>query len=92
MVHDIYSLGVVLLELGLWRPLEKNASKLQKASPQGRRDALLEMAEDTQITMGRKYMQLVTQCLKLETDSTTANVKYAARVMETLEEISTALA
>ncbi|TPX19417.1 hypothetical protein DIZ76_017206 [Coccidioides immitis] len=91
MVHDIYSLGVVLLELGIWRPLEKYSAKLRDSAPPSRRDFLVELAEETQVAMGRRYRDLVIWCLKLESDSPVANVRYAAHALETLEELATAL-
>jgi len=92
MLHDIYSLGVVLLELGIWRPLEKYAANLKDNSPWGRRDFLVELAEETNISMGRRYKELVIWCLKLEGDSPVANVRYAMNVLETLENLAAALA
>ncbi|KAK2750108.1 hypothetical protein FQN57_004601 [Myotisia sp. PD_48] len=91
MVHDIYSLGVVLLELGIWRPLEKYSSKLRDKTPQGRQEFLIGLADETQIAMGRRYKDLVIWCLKLESDSPMTNVRYATTVLETLEELAKAL-
>jgi hypothetical protein len=91
ILHDIYSLGVVLLELGIWRPLEKYWAKLKDSRPCERRDFLIKLAEETEISMGRRYRNLVIWCLKLEGDSPVANVRYAMTVLETLENLATVL-
>ena len=56
MLHDIYR--VVLLELGLWRPQERYGAKLSDNSPQGCRQFLLELAEETEVFIDRRYKEL----------------------------------
>jgi hypothetical protein len=91
MLHDVYSLGVVLLELGIWRPLEKYADRLRDSSPEERRACLVELAGESEIQMGRRYKELVCCCLKLDDDDTHANTRYAMNILETLEDMVSAL-
>ncbi|KAH7146923.1 hypothetical protein B0J13DRAFT_664687 [Dactylonectria estremocensis] len=91
MAHDVYSLGVVLLELGLWWPLEEMRNKLEKLSAYERKDALLKLARGTEILMGRKYAQIVEWCLSLSGNDDAGNVKYAAEVLEKLEDLANAI-
>lgn len=66
-VHDIYALGVVLLEIGLWQ----QATSLEKSGfanvrdPQAIKKQLLRHVEKRLASkMGEKYQQVVLTCLK----------------------------
>ncbi|KAH0430442.1 hypothetical protein CcaCcLH18_07822 [Colletotrichum camelliae] len=66
-VHDIYALGVVLLEIGLWQPvltLEKSGfSKVR--DPHAIKKHLIKHAEKRLgAKMGDKYQKIVLKCLK----------------------------
>ncbi|KAI1759331.1 hypothetical protein GGR53DRAFT_471458 [Hypoxylon sp. FL1150] len=70
-VHDIYALGVVLLEIGLWQ----QATGLEKSGfasvrdPQAIKKQLLRHVEKRLASkMGEKYQQVVLTCLKNEFD------------------------
>ena len=80
-----------LLELRIWRPLEKYAANLKENSPWGRRDFLVELAEETSVSMGERYNGLVIWCLKLEGDSPVANARYAMSVLKILENLAAVL-
>ncbi|KAF8155511.1 hypothetical protein B0H34DRAFT_713606 [Crassisporium funariophilum] len=90
VLHDIYSLGVTLLELGLWRPLSRYADKLKDKSGEDRRTALIELAEETEICMGRRFRNLVIWALTLEGDDI-HEVAHSMRVLEQLEDLVVAL-
>jgi serine/threonine protein kinase len=65
--HDVYSMGVVLLELGLWQNLENFETELHKASAEDREKALTSKSEkELPRLVGEKYQQLVTKCLKVD--------------------------
>lgn len=71
--HDIYSLGVVLLELGLGTSLdtfkdESGGQLLQNVSPSCRKACLLELASGLPSLMGNKYKKIVRDCLQAESD------------------------
>lgn len=61
--HDIYSLGVVLLEIGLWTPIEKVADP-KKDSPDGFFNSVRSRARNNlPYYMGVKYATVVDRCL-----------------------------
>jgi hypothetical protein len=65
-IHDIYALGVVLLEIGLWEPavkLEKNMFSMAN-NPHAVRAQLIKHAQRTlESRVGRKYKEVVLKCL-----------------------------
>jgi hypothetical protein len=76
MNHDLYSLGVVLLEIGLWLPLQNNKSvrKLREQNFQNMeerhakvREVLIDLARDKlAVAMGQRYRDIVVKCLGFE--------------------------
>lgn len=71
--HDIYSLGVVLLELGLGIGLGTYKNKsgnpmLQDVTPSKRKECLLGLASGLPVLMGNKYDKVVRDCLNVERD------------------------
>ena len=75
-IHDIYALGTILLEIGLWKPIQKLSetgfSRAEGAdnSAAGQliketvRTQLLNHAEKLPYSLGRSYHDLVIACLK----------------------------
>ncbi|CEJ60904.1 hypothetical protein PMG11_09458 [Penicillium brasilianum] len=65
-IHDIYALGVVLLEIGLWEPalkLEKNMFS-HANNPNAVRAQLIKHAQKRlESRVGRKYKEVVIKCL-----------------------------
>ncbi|KAL8730477.1 MAG: hypothetical protein Q9166_004041 [cf. Caloplaca sp. 2 TL-2023] len=67
--HDLYAVGVVLLEVGLWRTIPRVFQKHIEAARQNRpfpqpitiRDQLLKLAQKT--SLGAAYAAAVTVCL-----------------------------
>lgn len=65
--HDIYSLGVVLLEIGIWQDLERYCPGLKDQYPKDRRRDLLETAEEELASsMGSRYANVVKACLDVD--------------------------
>lgn len=60
---DLYSLGVVLLEVARWRPLEASAQVLRFKSPEARRKELLAMSKRSTVVVGERYTRLLQRCL-----------------------------
>ncbi len=89
--HDVYSLGMVLLEVGLWRPLERYTNDLLNESFDIRQKQLKELTEDVAISMGRRYKELVCWCLSLQGDENMGNLRFAREVLENLEDMVSAL-
>lgn len=64
--HDLYSLGVVLLEIGLWRPMKElfPPSKYVRVTPVEMKETLLKNARARLAHyMGTSYAQAVITCL-----------------------------
>lgn len=84
--HDIYSLGVVLLEIGLWQP----ASQFQdfkrgvgRLTPEHMRQILISNAADRlHHYMGSEYQAAVVKCLNGEIRPDTDNVRDALQLAE----------
>lgn len=70
--YDIYALGLVLLEIGMWAPLNSLLSKGYYTS--GRttvlhKEILEEVLPDLAGNMGATYRDVVRECLKMGFDS-----------------------
>ena len=95
MNHDIYSLGVVLLEIGLWKPLlAYGGLKILRSSssPIEVKEFFLNLAnEGLPVVMGQKYCEVVKFCLEI--DGETAVTAYTAidEILTKLEEMSMGL-
>jgi hypothetical protein len=67
ILHDIYALGVVLLEVGLWRPVMGYEEWRDCRGADERKSMLEEHAEERlPHYMGRRYTNAVSACLKGE--------------------------
>lgn len=98
-VFDYYSLGLVLLEIGFWRPLrvfwESPEFQGMKTLKKDKfRQALVEhYVPRLGTVVGAVYRNVVDFCLTISTDSredfdTTAMMKFAEKVVEPLEELA----
>lgn len=85
--YDIYSLGVVLLELGLWRPLERFEAELSAADPGEMQKALYRIAQELGITMGKAYREMVRWCLAQYGDDDVQPAVLVREVLSKLEDI-----
>lgn len=70
-IHAIYSVGVVLLELGLWQDLEtvvnaEGEPTLSQASADERRNILKGLVGRLKPLMGKLYTKIVRECLNVE--------------------------
>lgn len=92
MAHDIYSLGVVLLEIGLWQPIATYQKEFDVNHPESWKEKLIAICKgNVIIQMGKAYAQVVERCLKCgENKSSLASESYARDVFEKLEALSTA--
>lgn len=65
-IHDIYALGIVLLEIGLWEPaitLEKNMFKTASNSKAIQAQLVKHAQKRLQTRVGKKYKDIVVKCL-----------------------------
>ncbi|RYC79061.1 hypothetical protein BFJ63_vAg18058 [Fusarium oxysporum f. sp. narcissi] len=85
--YDVYGLGVVLLELGLWRPITRYENKFAALAPEERRKMLVDIAEDLNITMGPKYRSVVQWCLQLDGKQAIRDATFINMVLNKLDEL-----
>lgn len=93
MSHDIYSLGVVLLELGLFEPLASMESKFKNRTAEIVRNNLKQLArEELPAAMGDTYAKVILYCLESTPDSWlaahVAEMRYVEEVLGPLEQLS----
>ncbi|KAH8598636.1 hypothetical protein B0O99DRAFT_684025 [Bisporella sp. PMI_857] len=102
--HDIYSLGVVLLEIALWKQLErqtisvsqgpglprKEAYVFENSDAMKTKKALLMYASTIDRIVGPTYQQLVIRCLQVD-DQSANGIKFISEVLGHLENLSVAL-
>lgn len=65
-IHDIYALGVVLLEIGLWEPaitLEKNRFMYAKDPKNVKARLVMHAERRLESKVGGKYRDVVLRCL-----------------------------
>lgn len=63
--HDIYSLGVVLVEIGRWKPLEMYPHLFKNATSLERKMRLEDMAEGLRVPLGGRYVEVALRCLRI---------------------------
>lgn len=95
MNYDLYSLGVVLLELGLWRTLTTTGLERPKDSPYDSivsgnvRDFLKRLAlARLPVVMGTKYCDVVLFCLDIDGDGQISNSTVIEEVLKKIEELA----
>jgi hypothetical protein len=88
--HDVYSLGVVLLELGLWERLDATyEAQLKRATADQRRDRLIDLAgRHLPSKVGSIFSKIVRGCLEVDADTDGGEDQMTVqKVLEGLEEI-----
>ena len=90
MNHDIYGLGVVLLELGMWKPLlATGLAALRQSSAEDVRLFLRELAATKlPASMGTKYCETVLYCLDIDGETQVGSTAVVEEVLGKLEELS----
>jgi len=88
MAHDVYSLGIVLLELGIWAPLDKRRELRPEMTLAETGAALLRLANETELLMGRRYREVVQLCLSQSYDGDPGNFRSISEVLEKLEDLA----
>jgi hypothetical protein len=96
-VYDYYSIGIVLLEIGLWNPLSYMTAKFRTVTPDQLRDILVNRyASRLGPRMGLVYRDVVLSCLRgdfdvEDTDGVSEICNFAQfleKVVEPLEELA----
>ncbi|KAF5645971.1 uncharacterized protein FTJAE_2401 [Fusarium tjaetaba] len=92
MNHDLYSLGVVLLELGLWRPLRVMGLRNPDSISGSVKDHLKKLAiTGLPCMMGTKYRDVVLFCLDIDGDGQISNSTAVEEVLKKVEEMAIGL-
>ena len=101
MAHDIYSLGVVFLEVGLWGsngfvPFQKRDGVFKGCSPEKVREELLNIAaggkwDGVAVMMGENFAQIVSYCLKIDEKQEVASSGFVQEIWLKLDEMRSAL-
>ncbi|KFY71030.1 hypothetical protein V499_08768 [Pseudogymnoascus sp. VKM F-103] len=89
--YDIYSLGVVLLEVGFWEPLREIARDITHDDPSSWANELSETVPLLGARTGERYQDLVAWCLNLKGDHIVTDAEFLQEVLDPLEEIVNAL-
>ncbi|KAM7192569.1 hypothetical protein V8F20_008778 [Naviculisporaceae sp. PSN 640] len=87
--HDIYSLGMVMLEMAMWRPLERYATDLLDDTKRASR--LSELMRHVDVAMGARFRKIVEWCLQMESETQVDPIRFSKEVLEPLEEMNSAL-
>jgi hypothetical protein len=96
VAYDYYSLGIVLLEMGLWRSVGSITSKWPTATPKAIRTTLMEKyVKELRSQMGSAYYRAVLSCIdgclaagEGTDDATTARLNFYEKVGEILDRLS----
>jgi hypothetical protein len=94
--YDYYSLGIILLEIGLWRPVQSMISRKSKASPKDIRDMLIKKHVQRLLHYtGSVYHSAVLACMdgslissEEGDDAASLRLNFHKRVVEVLDRIS----
>lgn len=92
--HDIYALGVILIEIGRWKPLHTYKHLFEHVSALERKKNLEVMTEGLKITMGKRYVDIALRCLRV-LDGRHASVRGGPairHILFDLEDLATATA
>jgi len=90
--YDVYSLGVVLLEIGLWEPLVNIQGNFDEKTPNHWPKELIKAARETEMRMGQRYRFLVQWCLGLTGDEIIRPSEFVEKVLDPLEDMEKAIA
>lgn len=89
MRHDVYSLGAVLLELGLLESLTMMETQFRRKEADVVRNTMIGMArKQLPLIMGDAYTNLVLYCLELPSEKPLEAVEFVREVIGNLEQLS----
>ncbi|KAF2256094.1 hypothetical protein BU26DRAFT_526630 [Trematosphaeria pertusa] len=91
VVHDIHSLGMVFLEIALWKPLERYRPKLLSPDGEVREQILIELLRLAAISMGNRFKTMISWCLGRSSDETVDCLRFSKEVIEGLEDMVSVL-
>lgn len=88
--YDIYSLGVVLLQIGRWEPMKILTARFTD-DPVTWREGLQEECMGLEARVGARYQKLVAWCLEIKGDTIVKDVDFIREVLDPLDDITKAL-
>jgi hypothetical protein len=88
---DVYSLGVLLLQIGSWEPLERLAWELDDTDPSTWQNELLKVTEGLAAKTGERYQRVVSWCLGLDGDEDIGETDFVTEVLDHLDELASAV-
>ncbi|KAL7915174.1 hypothetical protein GGI35DRAFT_172300 [Trichoderma velutinum] len=88
--YDIYSLGVVLLEIGRWEPMKIITARLSD-DPVTWREGLLEACTGIEARIGARYQNLVAWCLNVKKAPIVKDADFVQEVLDPLDDMARAL-
>lgn len=89
--YDVYSLGVVLLEIGLWEPLSEAVPDLDEGDPLSWPGELKKVVSNLSPRTGERYQRLVAWCLAMDSSEIVQETEFVEQVLDPLEEMVNAL-
>lgn len=89
--YDVYSLGVVLLEIGLWETLPEAVDGLNENDPSGWTEKLLDTASVLGPRTGTRYQRIVAWCLGINGNAVLKEEDFVEHVLDPLDEIASLL-
>lgn len=90
--YDVYSLGVLLLELGLWKPLYTVVGQLNTGDPSTWAKELSRIVPNLGPRVGGRYQRIVEWCLNLSGDQGVKEIDFIQEVLDPLEDLMNVLA
>lgn len=88
---DVYSLGVLLLQIGAWEPLERLAWDLDDTDTSTWQKELLKVVRGLAPITGERYQRVVSWCLALDGDEDIGETDFATGVLDHLDELASAV-
>lgn len=85
--YDVYSLGVVLFEIGVWEPLGIVAKTLTRTEPENWPREISKILPLVGARAGDKYQSLVEWCLNLNGKHVVKDSEFVQKVLDPLEDI-----
>lgn len=85
--YDVYSLGVVLLEIGVWAPLKEVAGALANTEKSNWPKILLETGPCLSARAGDRYRAVTAWCLGLAGDHIVRDTDFVKEVLDPLEDM-----
>ncbi|KAJ9629318.1 hypothetical protein H2203_001691 [Taxawa tesnikishii (nom. ined.)] len=85
--YDIYSLGVVLVELGRWKPVTSYDTMFKNVQAAKRKTNLESLADSLAITLGQRYVDVTLQCLRVLDSTSSSHISLGSPIRHAVLEL-----